>query len=75
MLMLSSWIFLVPHLAVHLFVDNEVPGLRPVPVPHGLAGGHDVLPHALRGAHQRLPLAAPELLEILLLLVSYSWAT
>ena len=58
----------VPHLAVHLVVDNEVPGLRPVAVPHGLAGGHDVLPHALGG-----PTSA--CLSLILLLASYSWAT
>ena len=35
------------YLCVHLVVDDEVPGLPPVPVPHGFAGRHHVLAHAL----------------------------
>ena len=39
------------HLGVHLLVDDVVPRLLPVPVPHGLAGRNHVLTHALRGPH------------------------
>ena len=42
------------HLSVHLLVDDEVPALLPVPVAHGLGGGHDVLAHGLGRANQGL---------------------
>jgi hypothetical protein len=41
----------IPYLAIHLVVDDVVPGLLPVAVPHGLAGRHHVFPHALRRPH------------------------
>ena len=39
------------NLGVHLVVDDEVPGLLPVSVPHRLAGGYNMLPHTLRGTN------------------------
>lgn len=56
----------IPHLGIHLLVDDVVGGLLPVPVPHGLRCSHHVLSHRLRRAHQSLALAAPQLLVVAL---------
>lgn len=40
----------IPHLAVHLLVDDERVAGAPVAHLHGLAGRHHVLAHALWGS-------------------------
>ena len=46
----------VPHLSVHLLVDDETTAVVPVAIFHRFRGSHDVLTHALRWTHQWLSL-------------------
>ena len=56
----------VPHLVVHLLVDEELHAVAPLAVAHGARGGHHVLAHVLRRSDHGLAFAELELIVELL---------
>lgn len=53
----------VPHLGIHLLVDDEVATQLVIAHTHRLRGGHHVLAHRLGNAHQRLLFTLAQLIE------------